>query len=104
MVRQIIRAADPGLTEKIKWNAPSYGHGDDDRITLRLQPGDRVEVIFHRGTQKQALAGFAFADPSGLLKMLAPDRGMVAFANAADITAKADGFSALVVAWLAATR
>ena len=104
MVRGIIRAADPTLTEKIKWNAPSYGHGDDDRITLRLQPGDRVDVIFHRGAQKQAVAGFAFADPSALMKMLAPDRGMVAFADAADIAAKADRFAALVVAWLAATR
>lgn len=102
-LRGIIRAADPLLTEKIKWNAPSYGPGDEDRITFRLQPGDRVELIFHRGAQKRAGEGFAFADASGLLKMLAPDRGVVAFADAADVDAKAERLAVLVRGWVAAT-
>jgi hypothetical protein len=102
-LRGIIRAADPTLGERIKWNAPSYAPGDEDRITFRLQPGERVELIFHRGAAKRAPDGFAFADESGLLKMLTPDRGVVVFADAADVDAKATRLAALVRAWVAAT-
>lgn len=101
-LRALIKAADPGLTETIKWNAPSLGY-DDDRVTFRLQPGDRVELIFHRGAKPKALAGFTFDDASGLLKMLAADRDMVSFTDAADIEAKADRLAELVRAWMAAT-
>lgn len=101
-LRGLIKAADPRLSETIKWNAPSYGY-DDDRITMRLQPGDRVELIFHRGAKPKALAGFAFTDPDGLLKMITADRGVVSFADAADIAAKADALARLVRAWMLAT-
>jgi hypothetical protein len=52
-VREIILTAHPGITEQIKWNAPSFGIDSDDRITFRLQPGDRVQLVFHRGAQKR---------------------------------------------------
>ena len=40
-----------GVTERVKWNAPSCCIDGDDRITFRLQPGDRVELVFHRGAR-----------------------------------------------------
>lgn len=101
-VRALIRAADPRLTEGIKWNAPSYGY-DDDRITFRLKPGDRVELIFHRGAKPKALGDFSLADASGLLTFLAPDRAMVAFADTAAIEANADALQDLVRQWMKAT-
>ena len=105
LVRDLILAAEPTLTERIKWNAPSFAIDDDDRITFRLQPGDRVDLVFHRGTgARDDLDTFRFADPSGLLRSVTADRGTVAFANREDIEAKRERLSALVVAWLAATR
>jgi hypothetical protein len=52
-VREIILSTHSGINEQIKWNAPSFGIDGDDRITFRLQPGDRVQLVFHRGAQKR---------------------------------------------------
>ncbi len=42
-LRDVIRGADPTLHEHIKWNAPSYQAGGDDRITFNLsRPGCRA--------------------------------------------------------------
>lgn len=49
-VRAIILGADPGITEQIKWNAPSFCYGGDDRVTMRLQPRDCLHLVFHRGS------------------------------------------------------
>ncbi|MBI4923923.1 MAG: DUF1801 domain-containing protein [Devosia nanyangense] len=101
-VRELIFEADPHLSEQIKWNAPSYGHGDD-RITFRLQPGDRIDLIFHRGAKVQDNSSFSFADDSGLCTWLAPDRAIVSFGDSADIEARAPALRALVKRWIAAT-
>ena len=102
-VRNIILGAHPDLVEKIKWNAPSFGLEDDDRITFRLQPGDKVDLIFHRGVKPKALDGFAFTDETGLLKFVAPDRALLIFSDAVDIETKIEKLRWLVRAWIAAT-
>jgi hypothetical protein len=101
-VRNIILGAHPDLVEKIKWNAPSFGLEDDDRITFRLQPGDKVDLIFHCGVAKKD-DDFTFADETGLLKFVAPDRAVLEFTDGADIEAKAEQLRWLVRAWIAAT-
>lgn len=102
-VRNIILGALPGIAERIKWNAPSFGLDDDDRITFRLQPGDKVDLIFHRGAKLKPLDGFAFTDETGLLKFIAPDRAVLIFTDGPDIEAKAEKLRWLVRAWIAAT-
>jgi len=77
-LRRLILAAVPGIGERIKWNAPSYGMGEDDRITMRLQPGDRLDLVLHRGAKARPSGGFVFADPDGLIVWAAPDRGVIA--------------------------
>ena len=52
-VREAVLSADPRLVESVKWNAPSYAIGED-LVTLRLRPGDRVEVVLHRGVAARA--------------------------------------------------
>jgi hypothetical protein len=101
-VRNIILGSVPDLVEKIKWNAPSFGLDEDDRITFRLQPGDRVELVFHRGVKKVA-GDFAFADETALLHFVATDRAVLTFDDAADIEAKAERLRFLVREWIAAT-
>jgi hypothetical protein len=93
------------LTEHIKWNAPSFCFDDDDRITFRLHPGDRVELIFHRGAKKRSdTETFTFTDPSGLMDWLAPDRGIVKLADPAETHQRTPDIVRLVEAWITATR
>jgi Domain of unknown function (DU1801) len=104
-LRTAILSLPLGLTEHIKWNAPSFRIDGDDRITLRLQPGDRVELIFHRGAKKRSdTPTFTFVDPSGLMKLLTPDRGIVVLADAAETTKLTPDILLLVEAWIAATK
>ena len=100
-LRQLILAASPGLTERIKWNAPSFGPGNDDRITMRLQPGDQLQLIFHRGAKMHTDA-FSFEDPHGLMTWAAPDRGIVTITESPQ-AGKVDLLTDLVRRWIAAT-
>lgn len=102
-VRTIILASSKDLQEHVKWNAPSFQLDGDDRITFRLQPKDVVQLVFHRGV-KVRRDDFSFEDPSGLLQLVAGDRGVVTFAGMADVKTKARALGVLVKAWIAATR
>ena len=69
LVRQAILSARPDIGEQIKWNTPSFTYVGDDLVTFRLQPGDRIELILHRGAKKKADAeDFSFDDPTGLVE------------------------------------
>jgi hypothetical protein len=103
-VREIILSAHPGITEQIKWNAPSFCIDGDDRITFRLQPGDRVQLVFHRGAQKRDdAATFSFEDDSGLLEWVTRDRALVTFRDLDDVAAKRAAVKDLVRRWMIAT-
>ena len=103
-VRNVILSADGQITERIKWNAPSFCMGGDDRITFRLQPGDRVQLVFHRGARKREdSAHFAFEDPTGLLEWVADDRAVVTFHDLDDVNAKREALRELVRRWMVAT-
>ncbi|SMH49460.1 protein of unknown function (DU1801) [Rathayibacter oskolensis] len=75
-VREAVLSADARLIESVKWNAPSYAIGEH-LVTLRLRPGDRVEVILHRGVaaRPDAVAP-ELDDPDGRLDWRAPDRAV----------------------------
>ena len=95
-LRAAILASDPRIVERIKWNAPSFGLGDDDLVTMRLAPKDAFQLVFHRGVAKLDGA-VTVADPDGLLDWKAPDRAVVDLTRA-DPTVVV----ALVRAWIAA--
>lgn len=104
-VRAIVLGSMKGITERVKWNAPSFCIDGDDRVTFRLQPGDRVQLVFHRGAKvKSGSKGFAFEDPSGLLEWAASDRAVLTFASLKDVKAKKAALAKLVKAWMTATR
>jgi len=102
-LRELILAAVPDLVERIKWNAPSFGPGEDDRITMRLHPGDRLQLILHRGAKAGADDLFRFEDPGKLIAWAAPDRGVVNFKDAADMAGKAEPLSDILRRWVACT-
>lgn len=102
-LRAIILGADKGITERIKWNAPSFCANGDDRITFKLHPPRDVQLIFHRGAKVKATKGFTFDDPSGLMKFVAPDRAVVTFADMAAVKANKPALTKLTVRWIKAT-
>jgi hypothetical protein len=102
-IRCIIAASHSGLTESLKWNAPSFALGGDDRITLGLEPKGGVRVVFHRGAKPKELGAFTSDDTNGLARWPAPDRGVIVFQNRADVEQGADALGDLCSKWLAAT-
>ena len=76
------------ITERIKWNAPSFGVDGDDRVTFKLHPPDRLQLVVHRGAKARDMQGFTFADPSGLVRWVAPDRGVVTLRSLDEIAAR----------------
>ena len=102
-LRALILDAVPDLSERIKWNAPSFGRGEDDRITMRLHPGDRLQLILHRGAKAGADDFFRFEDPDRLISWAAPDRGVISFKDAADLEAKGEKLPELLRRWVACT-
>lgn len=94
----IALAARPGITGHIKWNAPSFLYAGDDRVTLGV-----LQIVFHRGAKVRDAAGFAFADDSGLIRMVAPDRGVVTLAKG-EVAAKADALGRLIARWVEAAK
>ena len=102
-LRDALLGAMPELTERIKWNAPSLGPAGTDRITFRLQPGDRVELVLHRGSAPRAADGFVFDDPDGLIAWAAPDRGVIVVRDTADLQARSAAIVETCRRWVAAT-
>ena len=102
-LRELILGAVPGLSETIKWNAPNYGRGDADRITMRLHPGNRVQLILHRGAKAGADDLFRFQDPDKLISWAAPDRGVITIKDASDLAARSAAISEVLRRWVAMT-
>jgi hypothetical protein len=102
-LRDLILNAVPGLTETVKWNAPNYGRGDADRITMRLHPGNRLQLILHRGAKAGVDDLFRFEDPDKLISWAAPDRGVITIKDAADLATKAAAMSEIFRRWVAMT-
>ncbi len=102
-LRRLILDAVPDLAERIKWNAPSFGKGEDDRITMRLHPGDRLQLILHRGAKAGADDLFRFEDPDKLITWAAPDRGVITFSDADDLSAKSAALPEILRRWVACT-
>lgn len=95
-VREAVLSADPRLVESVKWNAPSYAIGEH-LVTLRLRPGDRVEVVLHRGVAARADEVAPVLDDTGV-QWRAPDRAV----RALDADEDPALVAPLVRQWLAA--
>jgi hypothetical protein len=100
-LRSAILNSNERITDHVKWNAPSFCYAGVDRATFRLQPGDRCQLVLHRGAKvRDDGADFRFADPSGLLEWLAPDRAVVTFRDLADVDARQAEVVDLVNRWV----
>lgn len=103
-LRAIVLSAHPGLTEEIKWNAPSFAHDGQDRVTLGLDGKGGYRIVLHRGAKPLDTTAFQFADVDKLAKWPAPDRGVVTLKDLAEINARGAAISRLISRWIEATR
>jgi hypothetical protein len=102
-LRAAILHSNPNLTEHVKWNAPSYRYQDEDRVTFKLHPSDRVQLILHRGAKVRTEDdGFGFEDPTGLVRWRTADRGVLTFRDLGEIDARCDEVVRLVNEWVRA--
>ena len=102
-IRNIVRASHAGLTETIKWNAPSFAVDGEHRVTLGIERKGGIRVVFHRGAKPRPLAGFTFDDEDNLARWPAPDRGVVNFRNINDVGVRAEALGRLCSRWISAT-
>ena len=103
-LREIVRAAAPDLTESIKWNAPNFADGDQDRVTLGIERKGGWRVVLHRGNAILDTSDFAFDDPDGVARWPSPDRGVATFSTRAAVQATAAELERLVRRWVEVTR
>jgi hypothetical protein len=87
----------------VKWKAPSFCHGGEDRVTFQLRSPERIQLVFHRGVKVRTdTASFAFDDPTGLLHWATRDRAVVTFGDLAEVEARTPEFEELVGRWVLA--
>lgn len=101
MIRRIILGADAGITESIKWNAPSF-HFKEYFATCHLRAKGFVQIVFHMGAKARAdgKADTRIKDPAGLLEWLAKDRGITKFQDGKDFRARRKALEDIVRQWI----
>jgi hypothetical protein len=105
LLRQVILKSVKGLAEDIKWNSPNYCFDGNDRITMRIQPPNQIQLILHRGAKKLVQPrSKLIEDSSGLLVWKENDRAVVTLKSKKDIeNAKAD-LQGIVRKWIKAAK
>lgn len=91
-IRGMIRNAHPGITEGVKWNAPSFYY-KGDLVVIHVKSTDKVHLIFP--------AGVKIPDGSGLLEGNYPDgRKMAYLSSMPEVDAKKAALENIVRLWV----
>jgi|KBSMisStaDraftv2_1062788.scaffolds.fasta_scaffold405159_2 hypothetical protein len=100
-IRDAILGAAPGISEGVKWNAPSF-RTHEYFATTNLREKEGIGVILHLGAKvrKDGPGGVDVQDAAHLLKWHAPDRASIRFASASDFRAKRAAFATIVRNWI----
>jgi len=101
-MRQTILAADPAITEGVKWNSPSfYCHGWFATISCRKPT--QIDVVLHQGAKARADSTIRadIDDPKGLLIWPSKDRAVLSFKSDADFQSNLGSFQRIIQQWAA---
>jgi hypothetical protein len=101
-LRALLLETDPRIAEAVKWKSPSY-HIGEHFATFNVRPGRPLVLVLHRGAKVRhdVTERLPVPDPDGLLDWRDLDRANVAFADAADVAARAAALREIVRAWIA---
>lgn len=102
-LRKLVLSAHPGLAENVKWNSPNFAVGEEDRITLRIQPIKHIQVVFHHGARSGTVKTKPIADASGLLSWKGTERAVLEIPTPAELKKHRGEITALVKNWVDAT-
>ena len=104
-LRACILAANPNLSENIKWNSPNYCFNGDDRITMKIQPPKSIQIILHRGAKKQEQPkGRIINNPPYWLVWKENDRAIATFKDGDAIESCKSGLTSVISQWIEATK
>lgn len=90
-VRTIILQANSLISERIKWNSPSFYYKGDMAVVVPRANG-KIHIVFPNG--------IIINDPTGLLEGDYKDRRMAYFYDMADIKAKQAALEQIVNDWV----
>jgi hypothetical protein len=101
-VRRAILAADPAITEGVKWNSPSfYCHGWF--ATINSRKPTQLDVVFYCGAKVRADSTVreVIDDPGCLLSWPSKDRALLSFKSDADFHTRLKAFQRITRKWAA---
>jgi hypothetical protein len=90
-VRKIIKKVNNGITEQVKWKAPSFSY-KGYLVTFNLWEKKRVHLVFHNGA--------ILTNRNGLLEGNYPDRRMMYFSDMKDVKKKKAALEAFIHEWI----
>jgi hypothetical protein len=88
-IREKILGINPGITEQVKWNAPSFSYKEQYLVTFNLHARDRIHLVFHHPA--------IVSVQSDLLEGSYKDRRMVYFDGKGDAQAKLEALEAVLL-------
>lgn len=81
-LRRMILGLNKGITEEIKWNAPSFKL-EDHFATFKVHPPRSIQLVLHTGAKAKDNQAFTIDDQDGLLKWPAKDRCLLTLESGA---------------------
>ena len=102
-LREWILSCSSGLTEHIKWNAPSYVYEGEDRITFSLlNKQNVVKLVLRMGaTRKEDKKGKpVLNDKFSLIEWASNIRGYITFTDLDDVVSREKAVKQLIIEWL----
>lgn len=104
-LRLIILESVRDLTENIKWNSPNYSFEGQDRITMRIQHANQIQLIFHRGAKKQDQPEKRLLEvKTKLLIWKENDRAIMSYKNPTEIENQKSELTEIIKKWIEATK
>lgn len=104
-LRQFILTSNNELTENIKWNGPNYSIDNKDRITMKIQPPKKVQLVFHCGAKVQEQPKERLIkEDFKMLDWKGNDRAVATFNNIQDIHNGEAGLKKIITEWIKATK
>jgi hypothetical protein len=99
-VRKVVMSADPSIHEGLKWNAPSFWHGDWF-ATFHLPAKGGLMLVIHRGAKVKAAESTQYVDdPDNILQWITNDRCAVTFDGMTSVKRKATPLRAIIKSWV----
>jgi len=90
-VRRIIKKVNGGITEEVKWKAPSFSY-KGYLVTFNLWEKKRVHLVFHNGA--------ILKNEDGLLEGHYSDRRMMYFSDMKDVKKKKAALESFIEEWI----